>query len=555
MIRRLGASRAGKTFILAIAAILVIGTLTTGCAKTGTSNKGERMLRFTAANMPKMDPAIGSDDAAGTMHVNLYDSLVFPKNDGSVEPSIATKWETSPDGLVWTFYLRQGVKFHSGKELTAQDVAFSMQRLLTVGQGWAYLFKGRVDKAEAIDKTTVRFTLKKPFGPFLSTLVRLYILSKDDVMAHIQKPGNYGDNGDYGTQWLLTDDAGSGPYKVKEFKQGESVLAEQFKGYWNGFKPNSPTSIKLIGTTEAVTVRTLMSRHELEISDTFQSIEALKALGQIPGVEVLQYPSSGITDLTLNTKKPPTDDVNFRKAVAYAVDYDTLVKDIFPGNPKAVGLVPSALAGHNSKVNTPTYDPDKAKEYLSKSKYANQLDKYPLELAWVAEVPDREKIALLIQASLAKIGVKVNVVRMPWASLVDKAARPDTTPNAAIVSESPDYPEAGAHLDSRWHSRGAGTWLQMDWVKDPDLDKAIEDALSTSNWDQRMVKYQAIQEKLMDLQPSVGLMQGLTRRAYQAAYIKWPAAEAAKAKQPVTSLYGYVLYARDIEILTDKVPK
>jgi peptide/nickel transport system substrate-binding protein len=515
----------------------------------------ERMLRATAANVPKIDPAIGSDGAAAMGQLNIYESLVFPNPDGSVRAHLATKWETSPDGLVWTFTLKQGVKFHSGKELTAADVAFTMDRLLKIGRGWAYLFKGRVEKSEAVDKYTVKFTLTKPFGPFLSTLVRLYVMCKEDVMAHLVTPGSYDEFGDFATTWLQTADAGTGPYKVREVKQGEYVLLEQFAEYFNGFKPNSPTTMKIIGTTEAVTVRTLMSRRELEISDSYQSIEALTALGQISGVTVALLPAATMNDLMLNTKKAPTDDVNFRKALAYAVDYATLVEQISPGTPAPVGLVSSAVAGHNPDVEQPTYDLVKAMEYLKKSKYYGNLDKYPVELAWVAEVPDREKIALLVQASCEQLGITINVVRVPWVSLVDKCARPDTTPHGNIVSMSPDYPEAGAHMYARWHSSGAGTWLQMDWLQSASFDEAIEDALSTTDFSARLEKYKPLQVTLLDLQPAVTLMQGLTRMAYQSSYVTWPAADAAKNNQPVTVLMGYTMYARDIEVFPEKMPK
>lgn len=548
-------ARVGQIVLTGMSVVLIVALVSTGCTPAPPPKPVERMLRVTAANVPKIDPAIGSDAAAAMGQLNLYDTLVFPNPDGSVRAHLATKWDVSADGLVWEFTLKQGVKFHNGKELTAEDVAFSMDRLLKVGRGWAYLFKGRVAKSEAVSKYVVRFTLTKPFGPFLSTLVRLYVMSKEEVMTRIVKPGSYDDFGDYGTAWLQTNDAGSGPYKVKEVKQGEYVLLEQFKDYWNGFKANSPTTFKIIGTTEPVTVRTLMSRRELEISDSYQSIEALKALGEISGVTVALLPAATINDLMLNTKKPPTDCVYFRKALAYAVDYATLVQQISPGTPAPVGLVSSAIAGHNPNVLQPTYDLAKAMEYLKQSKYYGKLDKYPVELAWVAEVPDREKIALLVQASCVQLGITINVVRVPWVSLVDKCARPDTTPHANIVSMSPDYPEAGAHMYARWHSSGAGTWLQMDWLQDPEIDASIEDALSTINWEQRLAKYKPLQVRLLELQPSVTLMQGLTRMAYQSGYVVWPAAEAAKNKQPVTVLMGYTMYARDIEIYPEKMPK
>ncbi|HEC61135.1 MAG TPA: ABC transporter substrate-binding protein, partial [bacterium] len=113
--------------------------------------------------------------SSSSSFVNLYDTLVFPTPDGSVKPNVAERWETSADGLTWTFYLRKGVKFHDGSELTAEDVAFTMDRIIGIGEGYGYMFSGKVAGSDVVDAYKVRFNLSEPYGPFLITLVRLYI--------------------------------------------------------------------------------------------------------------------------------------------------------------------------------------------------------------------------------------------------------------------------------------------------------------------------------------------------------------------------------------------
>ncbi len=127
---------------------------------------------------------------------------------------MAETWDVSDDGLTYTFHLRQGVKFHNGDELTAEDVAFSAQRLFDIGEGFAYLLRtvdadgnviAGVKSVDALDDNTVQFTLAQPFGPFVPALVRLYIVNKDQVMENIDKTENmYAEMGDYGKKWLLT---------------------------------------------------------------------------------------------------------------------------------------------------------------------------------------------------------------------------------------------------------------------------------------------------------------------------------------------------------------
>jgi len=556
-----------RRLAIVVLAVLVIGLAGVGCGGQPESEPTEptegaeepqeqtpRLLRFTLANVPKIDPAIGSDGAAAHAHLNLYDTLVFPQNDGSVVPHVAESWEMSDDGMVYTFHLKSGIKFHSGEELTADDVVFSLNRLLAVGRGWAYLFQGRVEKAEAVDSHTVKFTLTEPYGPFLTTLVRLYILNEDEVMAN-KKEGDYGESGDYATDWLITHDAGSGPYKVKEMKVGEKLVVEAFADYWAGLGPNAPTEAHMIGTTEPVTVRTMMSRRELEMSDSYQPMENLQAMDNIEGVDLALLPGGSMTDLMVNTKIAPTDDVHIRKALAYAIDYDTIVNQIYPGNPAPTGMLCATLAGFKPYDDPVVYDLERAKSELEQSKYYDQISDLPITIAWVAEVPDREKIALLVQANLTELGVNIEVERVPWTSMVERAVKPDTTPHISIVSYQADYPEAGAILDARWHSRGAGTWLQMDHLLNSDIDAMIDDALATSDWDTRMEKYKAIQEEIEALQPSIPLMESMTRQAYQAEYVVWPAAEAVSAGKPASPYMGYNFYLADIEVYPDKMPK
>ncbi len=338
-----------------------------------------RILRITFAWPTYIDPAVGSDFSSSTAIVNIYDSLVYPLPDGTIQPHLAEDWDVSADGLTWTFTLREGVKFHDGSELMAEDIAYSMDRLITIGEGYSYLFAPYIASTTALDDYTVEIKLSKPIGPFLIYLVRLYVLNKDLVEENIVTPGPYGDKGDYGKDWLLTHDAGSAAYKVREFRLEEELILERFEDYWGDIEDNAPDEIHLIGTTEAVTIRTGISNRELEISDQWQTEEALGVLDAMEGVDICTWSTGGTFYYMIHTKKPPTDDIHFRKAMAYAVDYQAVVDQIFPGRPLAKGPVSSVLPGNNPDVSQPTRDLAMAEAELKLSKYYNQLDDYPVE--------------------------------------------------------------------------------------------------------------------------------------------------------------------------------
>jgi len=531
------------TFLLIVAALA-------GCGSTGTETPpsgegeptgGETYLRVSFSWPCHIDPAVGSDYASSTAITNLYDTLVYPTADGDLVPHLAEDWEISDDSLTYTFYLRKGVKFHDGSELTAEDVKFSFDRLQAIGEGYAYIFKDRVDSVEVKDTYTVEFKLSKPFGPLLTTLTRLYVVNKDLVMAN-KKDGPYGEFGDYGKEFLNVNDAGSGAYTVKEFDVGTFLLMEKFDDYFEFLDPLAPDYFEMIGTTEAVTVKTRMMRRDLEISDQWQTLEAFNALAEIDGVEIAKWPDASMLYLMLNTKNPPLDDIHVRKALAWAFNYDAVVKNIFPGTEHARGPVSSVLPGWNPNVFRYSFDLDKAKAELEKSKYYGELDKYPIEYAWTAEVPDLEKIALMVQADCEKIGLKVDIVKTPWMSMIDRAGSKDTTPHIASIWVAPHYAEAGSVLEAKYHSSNTGSWEQTEWLMDPEIDEMIETAMRTVDIDERMAIYRDIQDKIVELSPSIFAYDNMERHAYQSKYVEWP-----QIKAPIPVM-GYNFDARFIRV-------
>lgn len=532
--------------------LVVISALLLLVAGAALAQGSQKIVRFTEAWPTYIDPAVAADFSSSVSVANLYDTLVFPTYDGEVVPHLAERWEVSDDGLTYTFYLRKGVRFHDGSELTAEDVVFSMERLLTIGQGYSYIFKPVLEKVEALDDYTVRFKLKEPFGPFLYALVRLYILNKDLVMQHIEDSGEYGEYGDYGKRWLLTHDAGSGPYMVKEMRMEEYLHAVQFSDYWKPITKDAPLEFKFIGTTETATVRTLMSKRELEISDFRQPAEFYKNIAKLPGIKVAKLFGGSTFYCMMHNRKAPTDDIHFRKALAYCIDYDAIANQIFPGARQAQGPVSFILPGHNPDVYQYKRDLEKAREELKKSKYYDKLDQYPVDLVWCAEVPDEEKVALLIQANAAEIGIKVNVVKTPWMKIIDEVATPESTAHMYLIFVSPHYAEAGSMLQSKYHSSSCGTWEQAEWLQDPELDRMIEDAIATVDREERFAKYRKIQEYIVDLCPSLFLIDQPENYAYQDYYIDWVAAERAERGEKVNPVMGYNHYMLDVAVYPEK---
>ncbi len=530
-----------KKFFL-ISLLIVAGLLLAACAQPATEAPAEeeiaeapeeappeeavvRKLRLAHAFPINVDPGIGADYASNTALSNIYDTLVFPTPDGDFIPWVAESWEISDGGLTYTFHLRDDVEFHDGSTLDASDVAFSMNRYLTMGQGNGYLFTTRVTDVEVIDDNTVAITIGTPYALFMQTLFRLHIVNEDQVMANLGE-GDFGDFGDYGTVWFQDHDAGSGPYQVKEFRKGEFLLLEKFEDWWakDQAVPNAPDEVRFIPGPAPAVLQTLMANRELEISDQWQGADALRAADEIEGVDVATFDALTMLYLYLNTTIPPLDDINVRRAVAYAFDYETAAELDWPGTQPGTGPVTAGMPGFNANLTPYVLDLDKAREELALSKYADTIGDFPVTFRWITEVPDEEKIALLFQSNMAELGITVDIIGTPWLNAIELFAEKDTSPMVVPLYVDSDQPEAGAALFRRYHSSTTGSFFQGEWLLDETLDANLEDALQTLDRDARFAKYAELQEYIYDLSPSIFAFDQFQKHAYQ-TYIDWPATE------------------------------
>lgn len=549
-----------KTLRRALAVFMTASLLFTlvACGDSGdgkvAAGREEGSLIFNVDWPAYIDPGVGSKLADALAHTNMYDSLTFPNEDGTVEPLACESWSVNDNSTEYTFALRKGMKFHSGNEVKASDVKFSFDRLIALGEGYAYLFSD-VKSCDVIDDYNVKFILNAPSGIFPMIACRIYILDEALVMENITD-GAYDKYGDYGKAWLNTNDAGSGPYKVKEMITESSLTMERFEDYWKGWDDakDAPKTAKMLGNVAASTVKTMISRGELDITDDTQTPEALEVLNSMDGVTVIRALSGVNFNVCLNTKSAPTDDIHVRRAMAYAVDYDTVCNNIYVGSSVPTGPIVRALtASALDESEFPfTYDLEKAKKEIEESKYYNDLisGKRKITLSYCSEGGEQqEKLALLIQAGMSKLGVTVEVAGKPFATMMSEAAEVKTTPNASFVVFAPTYLEGGGYLYSRYHSNSAGTWEQMEWLQNKNIDKEITNAMRTADDKSRNELYKKISKEIVELCPTLWVADLASPYAYRSDYVtKFPAAEKYEAGTPAANMTGYHLYLRNIGV-------
>ncbi|MDR1875046.1 MAG: ABC transporter substrate-binding protein [Synergistaceae bacterium] len=525
--------------------VLCLAFVVTACP-AGAEGEAGSIFRVTQAIMPRWDPAVGSDYASGLVLINVYDSLVFPTPDGGVRPWVAESWNISEDGLIWDFKIREDIVFHSGNRLTAQDVVYSMQRLLGIGEGFAFLFYSYVDSIEATGDYSVRLRCKTPYGPLLNSLVRFYVVDRKLLEQHYAAAGDYGDKGDWGRAYLLEHDAGSGPWTIDGVSTNISVSGSIFRGYWAGFEAGVPEKFIVYASNEAVRVKTMMSRQELECADHYQTTENIQSMLDADNTLKLahNYTGGGL-NLWLNNQKAPVDDPKIREALGYLIDYATLCSKILPDSIQKKSIVSSNALGYK-EVFSFSMDFEKAKQAVAGSRYADRIGTLPIELVWNSESADREKVALMIQATASQIGLNVSIVELPWSTIVSNSARVETSPMTAMVSVTPPTSDSASQFVSQLRTKTSGTWENMNWVNDPALDEMIDKALATVDIAKRAVAYSEIQEYCAKRFTFIPLTETPERLVYQASYVDLA---------PKIGLQGFSFYLRDVRVYPDRRKK
>ncbi len=167
------------------------------------------------------------------------------------------------------------------------------------------------------------------------------------------------------------------------------------------------------------------------------------------------------------------------------------------------GPLPDGIPGFDSSLAMPKRDLEAAKAALAASKYADQLDSIEIDMGWVAEVPAEEKMALLFQQNMAEIGLKVNITKVPWATLTERFAAAETTPNLYPLFTGLSYPDPDGLLYVMYSSNAPGTFWSSSWLNDADVDAMLDEARTTTDNAKRMELYASIQQRLVDLQTDI----------------------------------------------------
>jgi peptide/nickel transport system substrate-binding protein len=459
-----------------------------------------------------LDPHRFYDSESGRIIRLVYEKLVDYKG-GSVEEFVgvlATRWEVSEDGRVWTFYLRKGVKFHDGTPFNASAVVFSWERFMYIynktGEGAGWMFADIVEKVEAIDDYTVRFILKYPVPDFLHRLAALwgfYVVSPTCVKKHATP------DDPYAMKYLHENECGSGPYVLKEWKHHEYIVLEKFEDYWRGWEDKPEGYICRVVVkeiTEPASLRLALLRGDIDMVLGWSIYEDLPVFQQREDIVVYENPSFNVLYVFFNTKKWPLNITLVRQALSYAVNYEELVKVVLMGHGKPMrGPLPSTMPGWDPDVPMYEYDPDKAAELLVKAGLKGK--KIKLVYAYVQGDERERKVGELLKhyfeevARRAGVELTVELQPMTWDMMYTLVmGDPERAPHMAALYWWPDYVDPVDYFFPMFHSKGSYNFAHLE---DPELDKMIDAAALELDPVKRSELIKKIQRRIVELAPAI----------------------------------------------------
>ena len=404
---------------------------------------------------PHLDPtsaAAGAIDSV--LYANVFEGLTRFTETGAVVPALAESWEISEDGLTYTFHLQEGVTFHDGTEMTAEDVKFTLDRAR--GEDSQNAQKGlfaAIETVEVIDPRTVEVTLSQPEGTFLFNMAwgDAVIVSEDSIDDIKQTP------------------IGTGPFQFSEWVQGDRIELTQYADYWGAKPALTEATFRFISDPTAAFAA--MMAQDIDAFAGFPAPENLPLFEADPRFQVLVGSTEGETILAMNNAEPPFDNPKVREAVAHAIDRQQIIDGAMFGLGTPIG---THFAPHNPAyvdlIDRSTYDPEKSRQLLEEAGMAagftTTLNLPPPSYA--------RRGGEIIAAQLREVGIETEITNLEWAQWLEEVFR------------GSDF---GLTIVSHTEPLDIGIYAQPDYYfhyDNPELQTLMQDLSATTDPQQRL---------------------------------------------------------------------
>ncbi len=455
--------------------------------------RGGTFVFYHTTGVRSLDPQVAYDELSFMAIRLLFDGLLDYDRKGDIYPSLAREMpEISEDGRSFTFRLRKGVRFHNGRELTAEDIDYTMHRLLdpetgSPGASFYYAIEGakafhdkeaeRVRGIEVLDRYTIRFRLKEPDQTFLNLMAMPFTYPVP--REHVQAVGSR----------IQTEPMGVGPFVLEDWERGVKLVFRRFDRYWQPGKPYVDRMIYFENVKPHLAAMRFRNG-DLDVLHGFTPAEYIffkKSKAWAPYRD--EQPRITIVGFAMNCELPPFDDVHFRRAIAFAIDREAWSRARQGRLLPAGQVIPPQLKGHDPELpNRQRFDLDKAREEM---RLAGYPDGYPGQLEVMMGESDASRFfGELLQSDLRKIGIDLRIKQVSFPVYLQQTGKRRTV-SMFSSGWNLDFPDPSNFLDPLFHSRSIHDdhSENRSFYSNPELDALLDAARAERDMAKRWAMY------------------------------------------------------------------
>jgi peptide/nickel transport system substrate-binding protein len=426
---------------------------------SGSSDRNESDQKtFTMAftgGVPDVDPQSAYDNQASSMFLAVYEMLLRLDGESTFEyqPMLANAWEASDDLTEFTFTIDEGITFHDGSACDAQAIVDSLTRFVEMSRGPVDVLKRFVPdpatQMEAVDATTIKFTMKKPEPLFLAAMASEY---GPLIVSPAAMEANKTADDPYAHEWFSQNMVGTGPYKVTEAEPQERFVLDRYEGYKHGPEHFFDQIVARV-VLEDVTRRQLIESGDVDGVAVLPADDIVD-LRDNDDVQVIEYDTTECDWVRLNYVRLSAE---ARQGLCYAFPYADVIDQVLQGFAKEQGPIADTVIGFDPSIPLYTTDLTKAAELLEAGGVSPSDE---LEYIYADGDTDDEAIAQLYQASLAEAGYTMKLTKVDRSALIDMAygdSPPEERPHMMSSGWWPDYNDSYNQLFPNFHPDSAGS--------------------------------------------------------------------------------------------------
>ncbi|WP_066065077.1 glutathione ABC transporter substrate-binding protein [Neobacillus soli] len=471
----------GKFFLGLLMAIIITGCSTNkdvstkGNGKDKASKAGGTLVIARLSDAENLDQQFMSTiNAASVTHGKIYEGLVGRDKNAEIKPLLAEEWKQLDD-TTWEFKLRKNVKFHDGTPFNADAVKATFDRLLdpNVASPRAVVFK-MVKEVKVVDEFTVQFILSEPFSPLLSILA-----SHEGGIISPKTIEKYGKK-------IIQEPNGTGPFVFESWTPGQEIVLTKNNEYWGTKAKVDKVVFKVV--PEETTRISMLETGEAQIAEPL-SVPMMSTVEASQESEIYRSEGFGTEYIGFNVQKKPFSDVRVRKAIAHAVEMDSIIKGVYNNvGKKANSLLGSKVFGYHADMKAYEYNLNEAKELLAEAGYPDGFE----TTLKTMDSKERINMAEVLQSQLKGVGIKLNIEVLEYGTFVEQANKGNT--EMFILSWRNATGDADYNQYNLFHTNSQGAAGNTFFYSNKEVDRLIDAARGEKDQAKRVELYAQSQE-------------------------------------------------------------